>query len=207
MSTLYVLQLEDGKYYVGKTDDVSKRFEQHLNGKGSSWTKEYSPTRIVETRPITSSYDETNVTKDYMKKYGIDNVRGGAYCQKELTKYQEDTIRNEIRASNDSCYKCGRTGHFANRCPNGVQGDKEVLICGDCNKQFASNKQFDSHYCCPNKSSHSGECYRCGREGHWESSCYARKDVYGNELDSDESEEESENDSDSEDDDDSDDSE
>ena len=32
-----------------------------------------------------------------------------------------------------------------------------------------------------------GPCYRCGRTGHWASTCYAAKDVYGNDLESDES--------------------
>lgn len=33
-----------------------------------------------------------------------------------------------------------------------------------------------------------GPCYRCGRTGHWASTCYAAKDVYGNTLESDDSE-------------------
>ncbi len=161
-----------------------------MNGKGSAWTKEYSPVRIVETRPITSSYDETNTTKDLMKKYGIENVRGGAYCSVDLTEEQENSIRHEIRSNDDKCYKCGRKGHFANRCPNGVEGDNEVIICGDCDKQFASNKQFDNHYCKPKKQSYtpktqSGSCYRCGRSGHWATSCYASTHVHGYALDSD----------------------
>ena len=32
-----------------------------------------------------------------------------------------------------------------------------------------------------------GPCYRCGRKGHWASSCYAKTDVRGNELESDDS--------------------
>jgi hypothetical protein len=32
-----------------------------------------------------------------------------------------------------------------------------------------------------------GPCYRCGRTGHWASTCYAAKDVYGNDLESDDS--------------------
>lgn len=33
-----------------------------------------------------------------------------------------------------------------------------------------------------------GPCYRCGRTGHWASTCYAPKDIYGNPLESDDSE-------------------
>ena len=185
MSTLYILQLEDDKWYVGKTDDVQKRYEQHKSGKGSEWTKLYKPVKIVGTYPVTSIHDETNKTKDLMKKYGIDNVRGGAHCQVDLTEEQENGIRHEIRSANDTCYKCGRSGHFANKCPNGVQGDHEVIICGDCDKQFASNKQFNSHYCKPNYKKKSGSCYRCGRSGHWANQCYAKSTVDGDDLDSD----------------------
>jgi predicted GIY-YIG superfamily endonuclease len=182
MSTLYVLQLEDDKWYVGKTDDVEKRFEQHKSGKGSAWTKVYKPIKIEKTQPVTSVHDETNVTKDYMKKYGIDNVRGGAYTTVELTEEQEDSIRHEIRSATDNCYKCGRKGHFANRCPNGVEGDNEIIICGDCDKQFASNKNFNSHRCTPVKKQ-AGKCFRCGRSGHYSPECYANTHVKGYYLD------------------------
>jgi predicted GIY-YIG superfamily endonuclease len=117
MSTLYVLQLEDDKWYVGKTDDITKRYEQHKSGKGSVWTKEYKPIKLVETRTITSVHDETNVTKDLMKKYGVDNVRGGAYCQMELPDGIKETIRHEMTSNSDKCYNCGLKGHFSNKCP------------------------------------------------------------------------------------------
>jgi cellular nucleic acid-binding protein len=141
MSTLYVLQLESGKYYVGKTDDIANRYAQHKSGKGSEWTKIYKPIKMVETRRVNSDHDENNVTKDFMKKYGIENVRGGAYCQVELSEEQEDSIRHELRSTTDNCYKCGKPGHFANKCP---KKSSFTGTCG-CGKTFMVFEEFMSH--------------------------------------------------------------
>jgi predicted GIY-YIG superfamily endonuclease len=42
--SIYILKLEENKWYVGKTyRKVKERFQEHLDGKGSSWTKKYKP--------------------------------------------------------------------------------------------------------------------------------------------------------------------
>ena len=117
MEVLYVLQLEDNKWYVGKTTDIKKRFTQHQVGQGSAWTKSYKPVKIVENRRLKDQYDETNTTKDYMKKYGIDNVRGGSYTQIVLPDDVEKVLKQELRGDSDTCFKCNLKGHFANQCP------------------------------------------------------------------------------------------
>ena len=73
-TTIYILKLRDGKYYVGKSDNVQKRFEQHLEGKGSAWTKKYSPINIEKKIPNASPFEEDRYVKEYMSKYGVDNV-------------------------------------------------------------------------------------------------------------------------------------
>jgi cellular nucleic acid-binding protein len=117
MSTnIYVLRLEGGKYYVGKTNDVMKRYQEHLNGKGSAWTKKYKPVSVVKTIKNVSPFEEDKITKEYMGKYGIENVRGGSYVSVNLDEIQEYTVKREIWAATDACTNCGRKGHFEKTC-------------------------------------------------------------------------------------------
>ena len=43
MVYIYILQLEKGKFYVGKTINPSFRLDSHFNSNGSAWTKIYKP--------------------------------------------------------------------------------------------------------------------------------------------------------------------
>lgn len=47
MVFIYILQLEQGKYYVGKTTNYAFRFERHFSSGGSAWTKKYKPIKRI----------------------------------------------------------------------------------------------------------------------------------------------------------------
>lgn len=44
---VYLLLIENGSYYCGYTDDVEKRFQKHLSGKGAKYTRANKPVKIV----------------------------------------------------------------------------------------------------------------------------------------------------------------
>lgn len=87
MIIIYVLLLEDDKYYIGQTKDTDQRLKQHFKGKLSSdWTKKHKPIMIIEKIETNSDKVEValklenSITIEYMKKFGWKNVRGGDFC-------------------------------------------------------------------------------------------------------------------------------
>lgn len=137
---IYILQLEQGKYYVGKTTQPSFRIESHFHGEGSSWTKKYKPLTVLEMIPNCDSYDEDKHTIRCMEKYGIQNVRGGSFCEIKLSEMNVRTLNQMIQGATDKCYICGKSDHFARECKRTVK--EKVVINGnencDCPSSFFS---------------------------------------------------------------------
>ena len=88
---LYVLKLEQNKWYVGITSlTPEKRFSQHWSGfGGANWTRKYKPIKIYYTKDLgccsikRAERYESRVTRMYMRKYGWNNVRGGDLADTE----------------------------------------------------------------------------------------------------------------------------
>jgi predicted GIY-YIG superfamily endonuclease len=199
-TNIYILRLEGGNYYIGKSDNVMSRYQQHLTGNGSAWTRAHKPISVERVIENASPFDEDRYTKEYMAKYGIDKVRGGSYVEVNLSDFHKEALKMEIWGAKDLCTQCGRAGHFVKDCfaSTDVSGNRinyesesdEEWECEYCDKTFPNEYSAELHEkSCKNKNTKqmnkSNACFRCGRTGHYLTDCYASTHVRGYSLDSD----------------------
>jgi predicted GIY-YIG superfamily endonuclease len=129
-SYIYVLKCQDYRYYIGKTSS-GKREMHHFRGNGCAWTRKYPPVEILEKTEMTNEDDEDRKTKKYMREFGIENVRGGSYSQIELQPQQEDLLRREFSTISNTCFRCERSGHFIETCPERTRADGTLIESDD----------------------------------------------------------------------------
>ena len=215
MVFIYILQLEQEKYYVGKTTNPSFRLEKHFTSSGSSWTKKYKPKSVLEIISDCDDYDEDKYTIKYMEKFGIMNVRGGSFCELKLSEENKNTLKQMINGSSDKCYICGKDDHFVKDCKK-VSVKKEkiptVNVNEKCDCQTSYILPHRKSKCMLNKllsyiddeedyndiyklliqnkntdtRDNKDVCYKCGREGHYVVDCYAKTTISGEPIDEEE---------------------
>jgi hypothetical protein len=120
---IYVIAtIDDLYFYIGVTKNVKKRLQQHNDGEGAAWTKHIltlrpSGFKLVENRKLGDPLEEDFVTKQYMVRYDIHRVRGGAYSQVVLQDWQYRALATEIAHAKNECFKCGGTHYVATCVP------------------------------------------------------------------------------------------
>ena len=127
LSVIYVLLLEDNKYYIGKTNDLERRISEHEEGYGSAWTETYRMIELLEVSPELSIYDEENKTREYMEIFGKDNVRGGLWVQMILPDWMENPYLLS-RHREGRCARCGFSNHFVLDCYSTRTGDGGPIL-------------------------------------------------------------------------------
>lgn len=117
---IYILELAQGRVYVGHSCDVRRRIQQHMSGQGAAFTKAFPPTGIILPRLgcVTGSAEaaERDETLRYMFLRGIDFVRGWRYVRVYMQEAEQQDAEENIRELFDLCRRCGHPGHFVTHC-------------------------------------------------------------------------------------------
>ena len=98
-TSIYVLHLEHGKYYVGESKDPVKTAQEHAEGLGPFWTQVHHPTKQMEVAKGKQRSELDQYVKMTMRKYGIENVRGGSWENARLTDTQRQALHDELADS------------------------------------------------------------------------------------------------------------
>lgn len=94
---IYVLQLENGCYYIGQSINIERRIEEHRQGKGASFTKlnpVLSLGEIFDTgikKLIDAEVYEDFFVMKYIEQHGAEKVKGGSFLQS--SKKRESRFR------------------------------------------------------------------------------------------------------------------
>lgn len=172
--SVFALQLEGHKYYIGSSRNFEAYSARILDGHGPSWVQKYPLKQIAEIRQVPAA--EEAVEKDamvrrYFLMYGAANVRGGNYASFKLSSSQLDEIQRFIEWAE-------RTYRPPRQQP-ALHQKKPPLICARCERTSHSAEN------CYARTSVHGEvlsCARCGRGSHTAENCYAVTSVHGEPL-------------------------
>ena len=109
MHRIYVISLSEGKYYVGMTTDLEKRLAVHASKREKDrprWCRPHvfqglhwvSEDEFEDTER--ALWEEDFVTVNFIERFGISNVRGGSFIEKDdaVVRHKLDLwYRNRMR--------------------------------------------------------------------------------------------------------------
>lgn len=107
--SLFLLELEHGKFYAGASSDPVKTLEEYREGlvtpQGAQWIQIHRPLRLREVVRVGRAEDLDEYVRKWMLQYGVENVRGGSWSSPRLTDKDRQVLSGEL-AKQRGCVVC-----------------------------------------------------------------------------------------------------
>jgi hypothetical protein len=94
-TNIYIIRLEQNKYFIGEAVNLEKRLKDHSEGKVSQYTNIYRPISIKKIIPDSNPKHLDKYVIKYMEKYGMNMVRGGSFDNEVLSKDQIKYLKSQ----------------------------------------------------------------------------------------------------------------
>lgn len=100
---VYVIKCEGGSFYIGQTDNIPRRWDEHVTGKGADWTKSHRPIYIAHYETYHSREEAVAREKELKTTFGRrwikEQVENGTARQAGGIPFQEkvDTLTSRLR--------------------------------------------------------------------------------------------------------------
>jgi hypothetical protein len=96
---IYVLELCNGRFYIGSCQHLGKALGEHFNGKGIAWTQDNPVISVLDlicVKPGAESYLElkNKLLMEYILQYGWENVLGGQMPKRKRFFLAENWMEN-----------------------------------------------------------------------------------------------------------------
>ncbi len=89
---VYAIECEDGSQYIGQTEDLRQRWQEHLAGRAAQWTKQHRPVAVVHWEMLLSR--EEAVGREKWLKTGF----GRKWLKKEIAASARTQTGDPVRA-------------------------------------------------------------------------------------------------------------
>jgi predicted GIY-YIG superfamily endonuclease len=176
-TNVYVLQLKEGRFYIGRSQNVIQRYQEHLDGeeRASAFTKAYPVEKLLETYENVSVFMEHAIVLEYMSRFNPLNVRGGKYNTLLLSKHDQEEIQRELAMGQNLCFKCNSKEHLIKDCPEKAKEveekkkayEEKKRAMEEKKKRQMERKKKEKEQLFSSKV----RCFLCKQVGHFISKC------------------------------------
>src|SRR5690348_6392685 len=64
---IYMLHCNNGHYYTGHTTDIARRYQEHIDGTGSKYTRSFKPLNIAQCWRVLGNKSTAMKIENYIK--------------------------------------------------------------------------------------------------------------------------------------------